>query len=312
VLPNGKGLGYGLFVLDDASRTWLLGHLPEITDPLTRGAAWMALREEMLEGSVPPGAFLDLLLSALPKESEELAAETLLGWLNQVYWRHLDAPARAAATPRVELALREGLSRSANLKGAYFRAFRDMAQSPEALTWLEGLWRKDITVPGLTLSEPDFNRLALELALREVPNWKTILEAELARIHSADEKARFAFILPAVDADPGVRAAFFERLKNLENRRRESWVGEGLALLHHPLRASSSEVFLRPSLDMLEEIRRTGDIFFPQRWVGATLGGHSGPRAAEIVRDFLTQLPPNYPTRLRATVDVAADALFRK
>ena len=55
---------------------------------------------------------------------------------------------------------------------------------------------------------------------------------------------------------------------------------EGLCYLHHPLRAAASEKYIPPSLDMLREIQRTGDIFFPKRWIDATLGGHSSPPSA--------------------------------
>jgi hypothetical protein len=30
VLPNGRGLGYGEFLLDDRSLTWLMAHLPDV------------------------------------------------------------------------------------------------------------------------------------------------------------------------------------------------------------------------------------------------------------------------------------------
>ena len=46
---------------------------------------------------------------------------------------------------------------------------------------------------------------------------------------------------------------------------------------------------------MLEEIQRTGDIFFPKRWMDATLSGHSSASAARMVRTFLAELPPELP-----------------
>jgi hypothetical protein len=36
---------------------------------------------------------------------------------------------------------------------------------------------------------------------------------------------------------------------------------------------------------LLREIQSAGDIFFPQRWMDATLGGHNSRQAASIVRD---------------------------
>jgi aminopeptidase N len=86
---------------------------------------------------------------------------------------------------------------------------------------------------------------------------------------------------------------------------------EGLRYLHHPLRADASRKYIQPSLEMLREIQRTGDIFFPKRWLDATLGGHQSPAAAETVRTFIERLPPGYPERLRRIVLSSADDLFR-
>ena len=86
---------------------------------------------------------------------------------------------------------------------------------------------------------------------------------------------------------------------------------EGLAYLHHPLRAAASEKYIAVSLELLREIQRTGDIFFPKRWMDATLGGHSSTSAARIVSDFLAALPPDYPDRLRRVILSSADDLLR-
>ncbi len=66
VLPTGGGIGYGGFVLDEASVRYLLANLPRIDDALTRGAAWVTLWEQMLDGRAAPAAILDLAMRALP------------------------------------------------------------------------------------------------------------------------------------------------------------------------------------------------------------------------------------------------------
>ena len=68
---------------------------------------------------------------------------------------------------------------------------------------------------------------------------------------------------------------------------------------------------IEPSLVMLREIQRTGDIFFPKRWMDATLSGHQSVAAAAIVRSFLERLPPDYPEPLRRVILSSADELFR-
>jgi aminopeptidase N len=83
-----------------------------------------------------------------------------------------------------------------------------------------------------------------------------------------------------------------------------------MAYLNHPLRAAGSEPLLRPSLELLREIQRTGDIFFPSRWVDSALWGHRSPAAMATVQDFLAS-ELSYPERLRWTILSAADELFR-
>jgi aminopeptidase N len=117
--------------------------------------------------------------------------------------------------------------------------------------------------------------------------------------------------MPALSSDAGERDAFFASLADVANRRHEPWVLEALRALHHPLRGESSEKYVQPSLALLREIQRTGDIFFPKRWMDATLGGYSSAAKAGAARTFLTTLPADYPDRLRRIVLSSADLLFR-
>jgi aminopeptidase N len=313
VLPNGKGIAYGEFVLDPASRTFLLRHLPDLPDALTRGAALVTLWEEMLSGRIRADEMFDLLAGALPQEREELNLQRMLTYAQHAYWTFLRLDERDRRTPAFEQVLREGLdaARTQSVKAAWFSTLRDTARTPQTLEWLEAVWDQRVVVPGLTLAEPDFIRLALELAVREVPRTPQILEQQRARIENPDRLAQFAFVIPALSADPGVRRTFFESLRDVRNRRQEAWVLQAVSYLHHPLRASSSEPLIRPSLELLADIQQTGDIFFPKRWMDATLGGHQSPSAARIVRSFVDDMSPDYPERLRRIVLSSADTLFR-
>jgi aminopeptidase N len=203
-----------------------------------------------------------------------------------------------------------GRASTSSEKSAWFSAFRDVALTPASLASIEVLWRRDDTIAGLTFAEMDEITMALELAVREVPRWQEILQAQFDRTQNPERKARFAFMMPALSADPAVREEAFARFSQLDNRRREPWVVEALAYLNHPLRETHARRFIRPGLDLLREIQSTGDIFFPTRWIGAILGGHRSPEAAVIVRDFLGR-ELQYPQRLRWTVLSAADELFR-
>ena len=315
VLPNGGGIGYGLFVLDENSRDYLLKSIEAIPDALTRGAAWVTLWDNVLESHVTPAAFFDTALRAVSLEADEQNAQRVLSYITRTYWRFLSPAERAARGPTLETALRAGLDRATtqSRKAAWFNAFRDTVQSPDGVAWLERIWRRQDRVPGLTLAEPDEIALALELAVREVPRWDEILKAQLERTQNPDRKARFAFVMPALSADPSVREAAFARFRDVENRRREPWVLESLVYLNHPLREAHARRFVRPALELLREIQRTGDIFFPTRWMDSTLWGHRSPEVAAVVREFLAgeAREGSYPGRLRWTILSTSDELFR-
>ena len=87
ILPNGSGLGYGLFILDETSRQYLLQHLEDIPDPLTRGSAWVTLWDNLLESQFTPGQFLDLVVRALPRETDEQNIQRVLGYATRAFWR---------------------------------------------------------------------------------------------------------------------------------------------------------------------------------------------------------------------------------
>jgi aminopeptidase N len=208
--------------------------------------------------------------------------------------------------------MRDGIARgrTTSAKSIFFNGYRSMALTPGGVRYLERVWSRAEKVAGLPFAEPDEATMALELAVRGVPNTEAILQTQRNRMTNPDRKARFEFVMPALASAPDVRQRFFESLRDVSHRRREPWVTEAVSYLHHPLRAAESIPLVAPSLELLQEIQRTGDIFFPKNWMDATLSGHQSPRVAETVRQFLAQRP-DYPVRLRRIVLQSADDLFR-
>ena len=313
VLPNAGGVEYGRFRLDAASTGFLMTALPDVEDALTRGIAWGTLWEAVLDGEIPVGDWFELLLRGLAAEPVEQNAQRLLGYLSTTCWSLMDDAARREAAPRVEEVLWAGVMDSAEStrRAAYFRAWRGLVQSPGGVERLRRIWAEEEAVPGVTLSERDFTALSAALAVRGVEETAEILTRQAARIENPDRRARFEFLRPALSADAAVREAFFAGLGEAANREREPWVLAALGYLHHPLRAAHARQFIRPALDLLVEIQRTGDIFFPAGWLDATLGGHNSAAAADVIRRFLDGLEPGYPPRLRAKILQSADLLFR-
>jgi aminopeptidase N len=267
----------------------------------------------MLESHVSPAALVDLAARAVARETDEQNRQRILSYLVRGFWRYLPADGRMQRVAALEATLRAGIDRAATTseKSAWFNAYRDVTLSPAGVAWLERVWRRQQKIEGLTFAENDEIAMALELAVREVAGWEQILELQHERTQNPDRKARFAFVMPALSADAAVRERAFARFRSVDNRRREPWVVESLIYLNHPLREAHARRLVRPSLELLQEIQRTGDIFFPARWTEAALGGHRSLEVAATVRDFLAS-ELQYPQQLRWTILSAADELLRR
>ncbi|MDO8909989.1 MAG: M1 family aminopeptidase [Pseudohongiella sp.] len=312
ILPGSDGISYGRFELDEQSVLHLLRSAARLENPLHRAVSWQSLWEEVLDQRLPAIRFFDALTAALSSEQDELVTQQMLGSLRNTFWRFLAADERLARAAQIEQLLWQGLEQAptAGQKGAWFNAVMDVTLTESGVSMLEKIWRMNVTPAGLPLQEQQYITLAEALALREVPQAQAILDEQQARISNPDRLARFEFVRPAFSTDPAERRALFDTFSQLSNRRVESWVLDAQRAINHPLRAETSLVMLPAALTLSEEIQRTGDIFFPLRWLNATLDGHSSAEAAQTVRQFLQQRT-DLPAPLRAKILQASDDLFR-
>lgn len=316
--PNYDGVSYGYFKMDSASKADFIAHYNQAADtvrtnPVFRGAMLVNCWESFLrEDGTSAEKFVNDLFATLPKEENPLLVDYMLSNLQTVWWTFLDEEKRTALQEKAEKVLWDLLEKTKDkgIKTSYFRAFKNMALTQDGLQKLESIWNDKLVVKDLVLSEDDKISLACELALKENGDNKRIFDQQLENTKNPDRKAKLKFVIPALSKHPAERNAFFESLKKPENREKEAWVLEALSYLHHPLRAKSAIPYLRPSLDMLQEIQLTGDIFFPTRWMQATFSGHHSAEAAGIVQDFLKDNPA-YPYYLRNKVLQATDLLDR-
>lgn len=307
ILFNSSGQGYGLFPVDQKALS-----VVSLKSSLMRASAYINWYENMLSGTfIKPAELLNLYKQIIANEPEELNLNLIAGQFTDMYWRLLPAASRGALTPVLEDVLWEVLQKEpvANKKKILFRTYQSIAQSKEGLDTLYAIWKEQKPPVGVTLSEDDYTSLALNLAVKGHPV-AHILDSQLVRITNRDRKDRLQFLMPALSADVKVRDAFFASLKDQKIRKKESWVADALGYLHHPLRAATSVTYLKGSLEMLQEIQATGDIFFPGAWLGATFGPYQTTEAANIVRTFLEE-HLGYNPKLKAKILQAADPLFR-
>jgi aminopeptidase N len=312
VIPNAAGIEYGLFHLEASWVDRLATGLAEVEPALLRGSAILLLHDALLEERIEPERLLEALLDALAVEDDELLTDEMVDLVGSIFWRYLTPEAREVLAPEVEAALwaRVQQARSRTLRSTLFAAWRRIVLTDEGVRQLRAFWEEEAEVPGVPLSTSDLTGIAASLALRGAGDVEGLLDRQRERISNPDRLARFDFVRPALSADPAVRDAFFQSLLEPEARGTEPWVLSGLGYLHDPSRQPAAVRYVAPALGELEEIQRTGDIFFPQRWLGASLGRYSRPEVWSTVDSFLSATPA-LPAPLRAKVEQEADAVRR-
>lgn len=308
ILPNADGWAYGYFPLDTPSTDYLMEHLAALPDARTRLSALLTLQENLLNLNVKPENFLQAMIRYLPREENHQLFTLALGYASGCFGLFFhEEPSvdfekalwsMAGTDPRPE---RRSLA---------VRTYCGVARTQEALDRVYSLWYDEALGRRYRLSEGDLTGLAYSMALRFPQRAAAITARQRERITNPDRLAQYDYIVPAVSPDAAVRDSVFRSLLVAGNRRIEPWACSALGLLNHPCRGEQAVAYIRPALDEMAEIQRTGDIFFPRRWAAALLGGHRSEEAARAVDAFWSDRS-DYPLLLGSKIRQQADPLYR-
>ena len=286
VVPNCDGRGYGLFILPNKTIKWMMEHIGEIDDDLMRQSMVTMLNEvyEWRNGvtKCDARAWLDFLLNYIPCEKSYLVASTLNGYLTKPMLEVGTAEDEARLWEIATTCENTSLSRRLKMTLAH------VMRSEEVYAVMYDMW---LSKSDKMLNESDYMTLAYELAVRYPERYNEIYTTQLERISNADRRNQFEYIIRGTHPDSEVRDALFESLMEPENRRIEPWTATLLGYLNHHLRQEEAVKYIYRGLEEIEEVQRTGDIFFPRNWAGALLGGHTSDEAKAEVERFLSDHP---------------------
>lgn len=307
VILNWDGRGYGYFVMDSTTAAFCLEQLNISKDPVTRLAVIISLYENRLNGRIAPDRFTEALLKHLETEQEPLIFLTAMGYVQETCMHK--QMGKYPETEKQLLRLAKILpARECQL--AAFRALLEVWTLPATTQEIFRIWESRRAFKGLTLSERDEMKMAYELALRLPEQAHEIIDRQAGRITNPDRKREFTFVARAVVPEKAALDSLFQSLQKVENRKIEPWATQVMSYLNHPLRQQQALPYILPALESLQDVQRTGDIFFPRNWIAACLRGHSGSEAAQIVRQFL-QNHPDYPPLLKNKILQSAGHLER-
>ena len=305
-IPDVEGVNYGCFLLDETDAETCYAQYAVLGETARLELA-MNLYENLWRKRIDAARFLNWACEALFGETNPLIFGSLLGYAGDAL------RFSGQDLPRLEHTLRliaEDPARNHEMRLQAFRSLARLARDAKNCDWLLGIWQQQRPPRGLTLGESDYTSLSYQLMLRFPDRADTIRETQRSRIPHPDRLATFDFVAQAAAPDRAGRDAFFASLAKPENRRPESRVLTALDLLCHPLLGAESVSRITPALELLPEIQRTGDIFFPASWCKRILGPQTEDSAKKEVEAFLASHGDLHPL-LRTKILLAAGYLLQ-
>lgn len=301
ILPNYDGRGYGYYTMNDAQLTGLLDYWPKVEDATARQSLLMTLNENYLHGRLDDEQWAACLVDWLGAERDVLTASTII---NDLYE---PLKLRPMATVEAQLVAMSRTHQLPSVRTQLLRLLYSLGRSEATVRYLYSAWQKQDEA---LLSERDYMSMAYELALRLPEQYDAIYETQLERISNTDRRQEFRYIFPSVNPSAVARDSVFQSLSKAENRRIEPWTLKVLYYLNHPVRSGEAVKYIRPALELLPDVQRTGDIFFPGNWCQQLLAGHRSAEAYQEVEAFLAE-HEDYPQLLTSKILLAKYGLER-
>lgn len=292
-LPNLEGTDYVRYLLDDSKAAdEYVGRWGEIQLLTGLLAAAMTLHDNYLAQRATPQQTFQAIYKLCQEETSELLLSACGNMLVSVMSRY---PGQHRAAVEQQLWQMATTHPVKAFRQQLLRSLGRTATSEAIVDSIYNIW-KDNSHP--LLNTRNYMAMAYHLAIMRPDQWQEIVGTQRSRIDNVDLQREFDFISRACTPHQEEQDRLFRSLLQRENRTVEPYASAMLALLNDNTREPYNNKYITPGLDVLEEIQRTGDIFFPLDWCQSLLGGHQSREAARLVRAFLDSRP-DYPVPLR-------------
>ncbi len=307
VLLNPKDIAYGQFLLDAASRDYLLQHAMELQDPLTRAVAMAALYETLRETELAPAAFAKLALQALAKEQDVGSHAWLLGSLRTTLLRYMNQDqARPLLQEFGDILWQQLEGERGGIKLQCLRMLMTVASDSKTEKLCQQIVAGEDPVSRLKLGKRD--RFKAAAALLAMGADEDIL-GKMAERMGKEDIGRELYIARAASNQASNKEEYYASYLQLDEPP-EQWISGSLGNFHWPGQEASTLPYLRKALDQVQWVKENRKIFFMPAWINAFINGHSSKEALQIVEAF-QQENPDLPLDIRRKVLQSTDSLRR-
>ena len=323
--PNYEDYGYGIFLLDDKTRDYVLKNIQNEKDPFLRTMIWGSLWDSVREAELDPKNYVELVIKNLsttppaksgipPKqgiEQDEGTIQTLLGRVSTAMNYYVSDAQRAALAPKVEALLIDRIQNAstAGQRITFYRAFLGIASTTRATDVVKQILRNgsppDSRFP---LKSKDRFDIVTRLIIIGDPEAPKLL-ADLEKTETGDDAKRYAYASKAGAATAENKAKYWnDFLTNKDIS--ESWIEAAMGPFNSIRHTALTQQYLTRALAELPNLKRSRKIFFVNGWLGAFIGGQRDEKALAIVNKFLAD-NPNLDNDLRLKVLENVDLIER-
>ena len=308
IFLNNKDYGYGIFLLDERSRNYVLANIQNEKEDFLRSMMWGALWDSVREAELNPKDYVELAIKNIGKETDELTIQTILSRVATAMNYYIENGSELA--PRLEKVLIERMTNAETLgqRVTFYRAFVALASTEESKQKLKDILNLKFEIPNLKLKTKDKFDIVTRLLILGDKDAPKLLD-DLRKIESSDEAKRYAYAAGAGFGTKEMKQSYFDDfLKNKEIS--ESWIESAVSSFNSVRHADLTLPYLEKALAELPNLKRTRKIFFVNGWLAAFVGGQKSEKALAIVNKFLAD-NPNLDRDLRLKILEVADGLER-
>jgi len=324
IFPNYQDYGYGIFLLDDKSRDYVLKNIQNEKDDFLRTMMWGSLWDSVREAELDPKDYVELVLKNLATEKDESTIQTLLNRVTTAMNYYVSDTGGNAVNTRVSARsdLRSRLEnllidkiQNASTQGqriTYYRAFLNIASTDRARDILKQILKagSGTTTSSnlMTLKTKDKFDIVTRLAILGDADAPKLL-ADLQKTETSDDAKRYAYAAHAAFATPENKAKFWNDFVNNKDIS-ESWIESAIDPFNSIRHSDLTQQYLSRALAELPNLKRTRKIFFINNWLAEFIGGQRDEKALGIINKFLAD-NPNLDNDLRLKILENSDLLER-
>ncbi|MFC5863645.1 M1 family metallopeptidase [Acidicapsa dinghuensis] len=279
IFANAGDQAYGRFLLDEksekAAATEIVDTPVTQQDPLLRSMLWGALWDNVHLAQSSPRSFVDHAMAALPHEPDEAMTRVQSARITTVLHSYLSEEARKSTVPNIENVVADRMLHAPDLalRIVSFRAFTNIAETPQALDTLKKLLQGQITIPGMPLKPLDRWNIIGHLLLMNDPDAQSIYSTEKEKDHSG-EGQKYAYAVASGVPGAAVKARYFEQYLH-DASIQEDWITQSLRPFNAWNQSALTQPYLAKALDSLEEIKQHRKIFFLGAWLSTFMDGQN-------------------------------------